>query len=213
MREYQKIPGPFKRETEGPNRNKVIEGVFVSPEFEYLDDVAWIWTEKVDGTNVRVHWDSHKPRFGGRTDNAQMPTKLLDVLTETFTEELLEQVFGPTEVTLYGEGFGAGIQSGGVYRPDIGFALFDVRIGDWWLKREDIVDIAEKLGIEVVPCLAVTTIESAVGMVQERRLKSKWGGGPIEGLVGVTQHGLLNRAGERIVVKIKAKDFPVEVDA
>lgn len=209
MREYQKIPGPFKRETEGPNRNKVIEDVFSSPELEYLSDTMWIWTEKVDGTNVRVHWDGHKPRFGGRTDNAQMPTRLLDVLVKLFPEELFEQVFGSTEVTLHGEGYGAGIQSGGVYRPDISFVLFDVRVGDWWLKREDIVDVAQRLGIEVVPVLVLGSIESAVDMVQ-RGLKSQWGGQPIEGVVGVTQVGLLDRSGNRIMCKIKTKDFPPE---
>jgi len=131
VREYHKIYGPFTRETEGPNRNKVKIGFWSKPEFQYLQDNVWIFTEKIDGTNIRVHWDGHKVVFGGRTDNAAIPAKLFDHLRNTFLEELFEQAFGDTEVTLYGEGFGAGIQKGGGnYGPNQEFILFDVRIGD-----------------------------------------------------------------------------------
>ena len=68
MSEYPKIYGPFKRHTEGPDKNKLIPGSWTVPEFEDLECNDWIWTEKVDGTNIRVHWDGHKVSFGGRTD-------------------------------------------------------------------------------------------------------------------------------------------------
>ena len=207
MRLYPKIPGPYKRNTEpGPDRNKLIIGRWTSPELQALANLDWDWTEKVDGTNIRVHWDGHKVTFGGRTDNAQIPAKLVEALQRLFTEELFEQVFNDTEVTLYGEGFGAGIQSGGVYRPDQGFALFDVRIGQFWLKRDDVEDVARKMGIEIVPVVLWGPIYSAIEEVKTR-LVSNWNNAPAEGLVGVAPEGMLARNGDRIMVKIKVKDF------
>jgi hypothetical protein len=42
MDEYQKIPGPFRRETQGPNRNRIIDGAWSSPELEYLAELNWV---------------------------------------------------------------------------------------------------------------------------------------------------------------------------
>jgi len=209
--EYQKIPGPFKRYTEGPDRNKLIIGEWSSPELAALKDMNWIWTEKVDGTNIRIIWDGHKVQFGGRTDAAQIPAKLISVLQEMFPEELLEQVFGETAAVLYGEGYGAGIQSGGIYRPDMSFVLFDIRVGKWWLQPRNVSEVADKLGIGIVPVVYVGPVGEAIARV-EAGLQSAWRPATrevtwAEGLVGVTEPGLLDRAGNRIIVKIKTKDF------
>jgi hypothetical protein len=206
MHTYPKIPGPFKRHTDGPERNRLIIGRWTSPELEALANLDWTWTEKVDGTNIRVHWDGHRVAFGGRTDNAQIPAKLVEVLRVLFTEEIFEQTFNDTEVTLYGEGFGAGIQSGGIYRSDQGFALFDVRIGQFWLKRQDVVDVANKMGVEYVPLKLTAPISEAIDFVKAG-VGSDWNDAKAEGLVGVAPEGLLSRSGERIMVKIKHKDF------
>jgi hypothetical protein len=209
---YPKIPGPFKRHTEGPDRNKFIPWAWSSAELESLFDyTGWVFTEKVDGTNVRVHWDGHEVRFGGRTDAAQMPVKLLQILQELFPEYLLEQEFKDTEVTLFGEGYGAGIQSGGVYRPDPSFILFDVKIGNWWLLRDNVVDIGSKLGIPVVPQVLLSLhLDETIHIMGSKPVESHVAQTPgvmAEGLVGVTDLGLLDRAGNRITVKLKTKDL------
>src|SRR5688572_17144881 len=127
--EYPKIESPFKRFTDGPNRNKFDFTQWARPEFDVLRNQDWEWTEKIDGTNVRVIWDGHKVSFGGRTDAAQMPVFLLQKLQDLFPEELMEQAFQNTEVVLYGEGYGAKIQKGGGnYRQDQSFILFDVKV-------------------------------------------------------------------------------------
>lgn len=97
---YPKIPGPYKRHTDGPNRNQLIEGEWTSPELEALKDLKWVWTEKIDGTNIRVHWDGHAVYFRGRTDRADIQPHLLTELERLFPEELFEQVFNDTAVTL-----------------------------------------------------------------------------------------------------------------
>lgn len=207
MEAYPKIPGPFKRNTEpGPDRNKLIMGVWSSPELEALAHLEWTWTEKVDGTNTRVHWDGHRVTFGGRSDNSAIPAKLVTTLQRLFPEELFEQTFNDSEVTLYGEGFGAGIQSGGIYRPDQSFALFDVHCGGLWLRRDDVEDVASKLGVEIVPVALRGSIHEAIAEVK-MGVTSQWNGAQAEGLVGVAPAGLLSRRGDRIMVKVKRKDF------
>lgn len=209
--EYPKIYGPFERDTTpGPNRNRIIPGRWSRPEFETLAELPWVWTEKVDGTNVRVGWDGHKVTFGGRTDNAQMPMTLLTHLQSVFTEELFEQAHGETAVTLYGEGFGAGIQKGGGrYSPTPSFVLFDVRIGGFWLLRTSVIEVAEKLGIPYVP-EPLTGRPKVLRAIDAVRfgLASYWGDGfEAEGIVGTPSAGFLDRAGRRIMMKIKSADY------
>ena len=149
----------------------MIIGKFAKPEFELLKDVRWTFTEKVDGTNVRVMWDGNRVMFNGKTDNAQLPTPLFYKLEELFmgqaNEQKFEEMFGQDPVCLYGEGFGNKIQAVGKdYNPDgVDFVLFDVKVGDWWLERENVVDIAEKLDIKVVPVLLEGTLQEASDMV------------------------------------------------
>lgn len=212
MIEYPKIYGPFKRCTDkGPDRNKLITGQWSTEEFAALADHPWIWTEKVDGTNIRVHWDGHKATYGGRTANAQLPAKLLPVLDEMFPEEVMESVFGSGVFTLFGEGYGAGIQSGGVYRKDQSFILFDVYShGDQhslFLKRDATRDIAVKLGIDHVPFIdAFLTPWEAIESVRSGDIISVWQNAPLEGIVGKPFGGFLSRRGERIAMKVKVKD-------
>lgn len=207
MREYPKIYGPYNRHTEGPLRNKLIEGAWSRPEIGYLADFPWHFTEKVDGTNIRVYWDGHKVEFGGRTDRAQIPATLLKALMELFPEELFEQQFGSDTVTIYGEGYGAGIQKGGGnYRATPGFALFDVRVGEWWLLRDAVEDVAVKMGVPAVPIVLTGTIYEAIAAVR-KGVQSRWGQFTAEGLVGTTTVGLLDRAGNRVMVKVKTVDF------
>lgn len=210
MKEYPKIETIFNRDTEGTK--KLIPFSYRSETVEALQDLAWVWTEKIDGTNIRVHWDGHKITFGGRTDKAQIPVELMNWLNDKFinneTEELFEQKFGETEVTLYGEGYGRKIQKGGGnYIPDgVSFILFDVLINDIWLTRESIEDIAKTFAIDVVPIVGVGFIDEAVEYVMSKP-NSKIGKAKMEGVVCRPIVELFDRTGHRLIVKIKACDF------
>ena len=35
---------------------------------ELLKDCIWEFTEKIDGTNLRLNWDGHDMAYGGRKD-------------------------------------------------------------------------------------------------------------------------------------------------
>lgn len=213
MDEYHKIKTVFKRDPE--NMRYVLEDEWATPEIEYLKENEWIWTEKVHGVNTRIMWQPQEMqpiRFGGKTDNAQMPLFLIDRLNEIFYyQKFIDAEFGTTTddyMTLYGESYGAKIQKGGGnYRADgVDFVLFDVKIGDWWLRRKDVEDIAVKLGIKVVPIVGRGNLEDAVAYVKSRP-ESMWGEFPMEGIVAKPETELFDRSGERIVVKIKTRDF------
>lgn len=207
MVEYHKIQSVFKRDEK---TRKFLIGQYSKPEFEYLKDNVWIFTEKVDGTNIRVNWfpELRYPSFGGRTENAQIPTFLYDKLNELFTNDKFKTLYPETPMTLYGEGYGAKIQkSGGNYISDgVDFILFDVMIESWWLKREDVEDIAKKLGIKTVPVISQGSLADAMVMIKDGLL-SQWGSFYAEGLVLKPQVELKDRAGRRIITKMKRRDF------
>ena len=208
MKEYHKIETLFERDTEGSK--KLIPGQWRNETVQFLAENYWMFTEKIDGTNIRVHWDGHKVTFGGRTERAQIPVKLVAFLNETFGGEtnaqLFEQKFGETEVTLYGEGYGPGIQNGGAYRSDVSFILFDALIGDIWLRRDSVEDIAATFGIDAVPVLGIGTLDEAIAIVKDAP-KSTIGTAPMEGIVARPLVEVLDRCGKRVIVKIKVRDF------
>lgn len=212
MVEYNKIDTVYERDMNGSK--KLIEGQFRDETVKYIADNEWVFTEKIDGTNIRVHWDGHRVEFGGRTDRAQIPAHLYNKLAELFlgnaTEELFEQTFGEKDVILFGEGYGAKIQNGGLYRDDVGFILFDVMIGENYQSRECVEGIAKCFNLEVVPVIMRGTIEEAVALVKKNPLSSI-GTAKMEGLVGRPLVEMRDRCGKRLIVKIKACDFEKEV--
>lgn len=209
MEEYHKIKSIYERDH---ITKKLLEGKFVDETIEFLKDNIWEFTEKVDGTNIRIIWDGHKVNFAGRTDKAQMPVELSNRLFELFggeaNEQLFEQRFGATPVTLYGEGYGNGIQNGGLYSRTQEFIVFDIKINGNWQPRESVEDIASYFGIKVVPVLITGTLEQGVDYVKTKPLsKIAEKDYIMEGLVGRTVKELRDRNSNRIIVKIKVKDF------
>lgn len=208
MREYHKIETVFNRSTDGDKR--LIWGDYRNETVKYLADNIWQFTEKIDGTNIRIHWDGHNVEIGGRTDRAQIPKHLMDYLSATFltpeVEELFEQTYGEKDVMLFGEGYGAKIQNGGEYRSDVSFILFDVLIGDNWQSREWVEATAKMFGIDVVPIVLEGTIGDGIDYVMQHN-NSTIGKAVMEGIVGRPKVEMKDRLGNRIIVKIKWKDF------
>jgi ATP-dependent RNA circularization protein (DNA/RNA ligase family) len=163
MNEYHKILTIFKRDGKA-----LLEGQWTHPEFEYLADNTWVFTEKVDGTNIRVMFTDDTVTFGGKTNNAQIPAALVTRLNELFQchVDKMNWLFS-RGVCLYGEGYGAKIQNGGKYTEGQDFVLFDVKTGDHWLRRDEIEDIARNLGIGVVPIIGEGSLHDAIKAVKE----------------------------------------------
>lgn len=216
METYHKINSIFKRTPDG---KKMLFGEYSQEEFFFLKDCRWVFTEKVDGTNIRIMYVGDEEygddlTFGGKTNNAQIPAHLVNKLNDIFNIDLFRDTFVPDgntadrKVCLYGEGYGVKIQAGGGnYNPKgVDFVLFDVKINDWWLKREDVEDIARKLDIQVVPIIGAGNLDAMVRHCEEG-FTSQWGDFIAEGIVARPQVELRDRAGHRIITKLKHKDF------
>ena len=207
MIEYPKIETLYDRDEK---TFKVISGKLRMPEFGIVNN--WHVTEKIDGTNIRVEYnfDDHRIEFGGRTEAAQIPATLLSVLRELFTVDKFS-IF-TDDAILFGEGYGNKIQKvGALYRPDVSFILFDVKIGSWWLEPDKVEDVASLLGIECVPAMSAITglpktraeLESIVGSLS----KVVHNDLVPEGIVARSYPMLFARNGKRIMWKLKYRDF------
>jgi hypothetical protein len=178
-------------------------------------------------------WDPiqiFKVEYKGKTDNAQIPPHLLRFLENVYTKEKVLAACGLPEVityewmyekgydtfedipmyTIYGEGYGVKIQNGGNYIKDgVGFIVFDVKVGNMYLLRPNMEEIALKLGAPIVPYMGQFTIDEAIEFVK-KGFKSTIAENKdydAEGLVLKAPNGLMTRRGERIVFKIKTCDF------
>ena len=252
---YQKINTIFKRDAK--NVIMPYDG-FTEPEFEYLRGVKWRAEIKVDGTNMRIEVSKKEMyevpannkflapqcigvtfnvEYKGKTDNAQIPPRLLKFMQDNFPEDKVLAALGlkkeipieewaehkwvseagepywyaiPDLYTIYGEGYGCGIQKGGNYIKDgVDFMVFDVKVNNIWLKTDARDEIANKLGANIVPFYGYLTIDEAIDVVRKGIVTGKWANPNLveEGLVLRTDLGLLNRMGKRLIVKIKTEDF------
>ena len=163
--EYPKIHTLFKRDNE---THEIIEKDLSLDEFGMMK--VWHVTEKVDGMNVRVFWDPIRERvtFKGHKSGSIIVKKLQEYLTKTFTPEIMKNKFGMDQAVLYGEGYGPGIQKGGVYRDDISFVLFDAKIAGFWLIYDKVKVLAEQLGIRVVPEIGLLNVLEIVDYVKSK---------------------------------------------
>jgi len=211
MKEYHKIQTIFKRD-EATNFKTLLEGEYSLPEFEYLKNNEWVWTEKIDGTNIRVMWDGADIILAGKTDNATIPNHLLKRLASLFDTWMFKEKFGEGGgVCLYGEGYGAKIQKAGPHyiNNNVDFILFDCRVGQWWLTRDSLLEIVEYFHIGIVPIIGSGTLGEAIEhcragfksvVAEDKDLNA-------EGLVLKPSCDLFARNGSRIITKIKTKDF------
>ncbi len=212
MKPYPKIDTLFVRDEKFKLTDKLRRPV--------LADIAkWIVTEKVDGTNIRVSMEHSalSIEVGGRTDNAQIPGDLIKNLYEMLPSEKMRKLFNPDSVsslriTLFGEGYGAGIQKGGYYRDNKSFILFDVLIesdeGAWWQDDDTVTEFAERLGIERVPIIGEWPLKEIVKHVKEGiQSRVAQAASTAEGIVARTREPLFDKRGRRLILKLKTKDF------
>jgi hypothetical protein len=232
MQYYPHIDTCFKRSQEkGPNHNKIIYGDWTRPEFEALKDLKWEATEKIDGTNMSYQivcsGGTMDISIAGKTPAANIPEHLLKVMQDKLTPEKISEVFGklndttneiemPWKIEIFGEGYGVKIQKGGNYLKDrADFILFDVKITPVengkpiWLTRESCENIAQKLGIDIVPLIGYFTLDEAIEYVRKgfKSVIAQNRDYDAEGLVLRAPCGLLTRMGERLITKIKHCDF------
>lgn len=212
---------------------------FSHPSFDSIS--KWLVLDKLDGMNMRVVFhpyghndDPTDPTVGifGRTDKAQIPGDLLSSIQDWALPVSLMTVFGydplwelgdddkfawQHKVVLYGEGVGPGIQgaAGQAYGGKKRFVLFDVKIGHKWLDWDDVVDVANKLGIETATMLGrdVDLEMAKMLAVNEDAFPEHTGLGVtykrayVEGGILRTDPYLFDWRGNRIMAKYKVRDL------
>lgn len=222
---YPKILAPFARDK--ANDKKVNKNKWSKPEFELLKDIEWVWTAKADGTSIGLRWDGERVSFVGHTDKSQIPPKLLKYLQNTFgtpeAETIFEDLYGSTSVTVYGEGISSETNED-YEHPDGWFIPFDVKCdlpnGRWW-NREAVNEFVYRFD-DLIPAVEMFkgSIEIAVKKIEEYNNNKQMGLSvktdlicpydpkrPLEGVVGRPKVELLDSNGERIICKVKCKDF------
>ena len=211
MIEYPKIETVFVRDEK---TRRVLPDQLRLPEFGIVN--SWIASEKIDGTNIRVGRKDGQAVILGRTEGAQFSVPAVDYLRSIFTREALARNFaeGDDDFVLFGELYGPKIQKGGSYSPTLRIRLFDVRVGHWWLKREDVAVVAAGLGTEAVPEVSrlwsiPVSAEELACVMNDSRVASEDGGTGCraEGIVARSEPLLLMRSGERVMWKLKFRDF------
>ena len=190
-----------------------------------------IWNGGIEGGTI--NGVKFNVRIAGKTDNAQIPKNLLKHMQEKYPNEKVLAALGlkefipvdewenehnwltyeqiPNIYTIYGEGYGEGIQSGGWYiKGGNEFIVFDVKVNDIYLKTDARDEIATKLGAPIVPLIGYFTLDEAIDFVR-KGFRSVVAENPevkmAEGLVLRTDLGLRNRMGKRLIVKVKYEDF------
>ena len=190
-----------------------------------------VWDSGIEGSTI--NGVKFNVRIAGKTDNAQIPKNLLKHMQEKYPNEKVLAALGlkefipvdewenehnwltyeqiPNIYTIYGEGYGEGIQSGGWYiKGGNEFIVFDVKVNDIYLKTEARDEIATKLGAPIVPLIGYFTLDEAIDFVR-KGFRSVVAENPevkmAEGLVLRTDLGLRNRMGKRLIVKVKYEDF------
>lgn len=205
---YHKISAPFIRDMDTGK----LTTEYAREDFQYLADKEWMWTEKVDGMNIRIYWDGYEITIGGRTEKSVIPPELMEYLSSIFLTPLahqkFENYFADNEVILFGEGYGGKIQSGYDYSKQMKFILFDVMINGTYKCRTEVKITADIFDLKVVPILLLGTIPEAIKTVRTLPLSEVAENERIiEGYVGRPMIELNNIHGERVITKIKVRDF------
>ena len=215
--EYHKIETMFDRD----EKFNVIETKFRNPVYGTIK--TWRVSEKLDGTNIRVYLTAEgETKIRGRSDNADIKGDLIDWIQKRMPVEKLKEVLWrpnkdgiiePAEVVMYGEGLGAGIQSGGHYLKEKEFVLFDVLIGGkWWLDYDAVMGVAGSFGIKHAPDLGIMTLEEMIEKVKTGMpsIFAKENTGTdieSEGIVARPIETLYDKRMNRVIIKIKSADF------
>jgi len=216
--EYPKISTLYKR---NPETFKVIPGSFTHLRFGKVKE--YIFTEKIDGRCHRVILHpTGQIEHRGRTDKSTLAEFELDGAKSAVSNVLLRSVFNRPaggefpEVILYGELYGPKIQGGARYSDRINLRLFDAKVAGDWLDWEELEELAVNLEVPTVPVISYSSqlipkthedmliicMGSEVAMFEAGK-----GDVPAEGIVARTSPTQYLGDGERLMWKLKLKDF------
>ena len=219
IKTYPKIRSLFKRDKDFKFTER-----FVSSSLKEFSEGHFKWSgyEKIDGMNIRIYcnYETNIFKYFGRTEKAELPAHLveeLDGIVSSIKEnkEAIVEAMGFNIFVLFGEGFGHKIQKGGLYLGDkVACNMFDcyayiVRAEQYkgfWLDEEKLTELLEILKLQKPPSLGKISTAEAVEKVK-KGFSSQYGTAPAEGLILKTDFPVFDSFGERMIFKVKTKDF------
>ncbi len=207
---FPKISAPFGRKS--PKDRLVDTSIYAKSwvQMFYDSDIKMYASEKIDGTSVCIVWDGERISFVGHTEKSEFCPRYLEYLKCTFGtpefEAVIEEVFGETPVTIYGEGISRDYNVHYGY-PEGNFIMYDIQNerGTFYT-RDAVKDIARKLEL-VYPWEEEMTMKEAVEFVKTRPQSRLNAENKMEGLVLRPLYELYSNNGGRIICKVKVKDF------
>lgn len=212
MKQYSKIETLFDRD----GSFKVDTRRFRRIEYSFI--TSWDVTEKIDGMNVRIRYDKEGHEFNGRTDAANLNKDMRAILGEVadnsdhYARDIMRD-FSLDSLTVFGELYGPKIQNGGRYGSSLAFAVFDMLINDSvWLDNKSVEFNCVRMGLDMVPNLGTMVTDDIVemcraGFVSVMSEDSVKNGLIAEGVIAKPPVPLYTQNGDRVIWKLKHKDF------
>ncbi len=211
---YSKFNSPFKKDEKYLNTNELSQ---------YFPKGRWIKTEKVDGTNIRIiltkqDEEGNREIFVG---SRKLILEEKDKGSQTYFHCIkdvnlhkIKEYFKDVNSTviIYGEGYGAGVQKGGIYSKEKNYRVFDIRIGEAYQDFEFVKKVCIDNQLNLIPVMTEVeeiTYEECLNSLENftHTLLNEGDGGQPEGFVYKFEPVLLNKYGERLIFKVKHKDF------
>lgn len=161
--------------------------------------------EKIHGTSAHVAWRDGVVHFHSGGEKHDNFVKLFDTfqLTQAFQE------MGHEKVVIFGEAYG-GKQQGmsARYGKNLKFVAFDVKIGDNWLDVPNAQQVTERMGLEFVHYVRVSTDVAALDAERDATSEQAKRNGiegfqPREGVVLRPLREFHDNTGSRIISKHK----------
>lgn len=226
-KKFEKTYGPWKRDLASRG---VIPNKWTYPVFDYLKNAQWQFTEKLDGTNMRLIYNPGSYQtveqgsieinlpptleLRGRSDEASVYPKLKSWaarLSPSKFEEVLKSCCFETdqEICIYGEGVGAGIQKGGNDYGETHFRAFAIQSRGVWWEPYFVDRLCRLLNIPQAPVILEASLLEGIEFMKSgfRTCITGEPKGWAEGLVGVPTVPLQCHPLDRLAVKIKSCDF------
>ena len=207
---FPKISAPFGRGT--PKDRLVDPTIIAKPwvQMFYETEIKMYASEKIDGTSVGIVWNGERISFVGHTEKSEFCPRYLEYLNNTFGtpefESVIEEIFGDRPVTIYGEGISKDYNVHYGF-PEGNFIMYDIQNSNGtFYNREAVKEIAKKLDL-IYPWEELMTLKEAIDFIKTRPSSRLNPDNKMEGLVLRAPLELYTNNGDRVICKVKVRDF------
>lgn len=184
------------------------DGMYRDPMVAFLANNSWEIRRKIDGENIRIRWDGEQALWNGKTNNFVCSGDFHNYMNGTFLEEIFEEEFGrDKEVIIFGEKMGPKTQGNELKLDEDEVIIYDVCIDGYWLDKWAVKNIADYFKIRTCYDLMGPDVQHEwrlpmiINAVAHGQFED-W-----EGIVAVPKVECRDQKRNRVIVKVKNKDY------